>query len=683
MLSSRNKTLGILFLIAAAFFAYIYFYEVQYKQKAQETKNQAFKIFSPLKDKVKQITLKNSFGQWQWAKSGENWSFQKPMVTEADAAEVNRVLEDLYEVSFKEKVPHVKPSQLQNFGFFADSPKNTFIEFLAQDKPDGPTTSKTLLIGDNTPVQNKFYAMVFNTKYEGLPTFKDTDVPEVFITDKNIKTQLDKEMKAFRAKNLVSFRQPDVDTVTLVGRDNNSKYLLRRNNTSATETLISHIEWWGDRHFPADSTQVENVLSTLKNLKAQDFIDQEPTPAILQKYGLHLPDLTLTLTDKDKKSMVLAYRKDMQNITEGVVYVKGKNLLYRVKDADIQKLNLASHTLYMKKPFARLRLDSLLGVTFRYRGQDVLDISFDKKEKTWILAAKEKLANTPPVAIKDTKIKAFEETLNQLDIKEYKITPATPNLQSGWNMEVVFKFQNETRSLWYKPMSKDVVFGVPEYGLEMVAEKASLKNKFEPFFTYGYFYDPVKEDVKTEPIASNVSSSSTSEKKGAYKPMTKPLSDKIERPSKDWAKHLKSPEAILEVEGKGTVKIKLEVQKAPLTVSNFVNLATHKFYDGLTFHRVIKDFMAQGGDPNGTGTGGPGYKFEDETSNGLAHDRGVISMANSGPNTNGSQFFITFQPQPHLNGKHTVFGRVVEGLSVLDSIQQGDKIKSVKIVDPN
>ena len=131
---------------------------------------------------------------------------------------------------------------------------------------------------------------------------------------------------------------------------------------------------------------------------------------------------------------------------------------------------------------------------------------------------------------------------------------------------------------------------------------------------------------------------------------------------------------------KGVIELELYLQHAPKTVNNFVFLAGKGFYDGLSFHRVISNFMIQGGDPTGTGGGGPGYRFEDEVAeNPLKHEKGVISMANAGPNTNGSQFFITHAPQPHLNRKHTVFGKVVAGQDVVDSIQQGDKMEQVKI----
>jgi peptidyl-prolyl cis-trans isomerase B (cyclophilin B) len=131
---------------------------------------------------------------------------------------------------------------------------------------------------------------------------------------------------------------------------------------------------------------------------------------------------------------------------------------------------------------------------------------------------------------------------------------------------------------------------------------------------------------------------------------------------------------------KGIVELELYSEHAPKTVNNFVFLAREGFYDGVSFHRVISNFMIQGGDPTGTGSGGPGYSFEDEVEeNPLKHERGVISMANAGPNTNGSQFFITHSPQPHLNRKHTVFGKVVSSQDIIDSIRQGDIIERINI----
>lgn len=124
---------------------------------------------------------------------------------------------------------------------------------------------------------------------------------------------------------------------------------------------------------------------------------------------------------------------------------------------------------------------------------------------------------------------------------------------------------------------------------------------------------------------------------------------------------------------KGDFVIELFADKAPKTVNNFVFLARDGFYDGVTFHRVIRDFMAQGGDPTGTGTGGPGYKFADEFHPALKHSGpGILSMANAGPNTNGSQFFITHRATPHLDGKHAVFGKVSQGLDILLAIPDRD-----------
>jgi peptidyl-prolyl cis-trans isomerase B (cyclophilin B) len=131
---------------------------------------------------------------------------------------------------------------------------------------------------------------------------------------------------------------------------------------------------------------------------------------------------------------------------------------------------------------------------------------------------------------------------------------------------------------------------------------------------------------------------------------------------------------------RGTVVCELYAKDAPETVNNFVFLAREGFYDGTVFHRVIADFMIQGGDPTGTGRGGPGYKFADEVkNNSRRHAVGSLSMANAGPNTNGSQFFITHVATPWLDGKHTVFGQVTQGQDVVNAVQQGDTLTAVKI----
>ncbi len=135
---------------------------------------------------------------------------------------------------------------------------------------------------------------------------------------------------------------------------------------------------------------------------------------------------------------------------------------------------------------------------------------------------------------------------------------------------------------------------------------------------------------------------------------------------------------------RGNIVLDLFPQYAPKTVNNFVFLAKQGFYDDVTFHRVINNFMIQGGDPTGTGRGGPGYRFEDEVrDNPLKHETGVLSMANAGPDTNGSQFFITHAPQSHLDGRHTVFGKTAnkESMNVVNAIRQGDQIINVTITE--
>jgi peptidylprolyl isomerase len=150
-------------------------------------------------------------------------------------------------------------------------------------------------------------------------------------------------------------------------------------------------------------------------------------------------------------------------------------------------------------------------------------------------------------------------------------------------------------------------------------------------------------------------------------------------------------QAVIRMENGGEMRFRLFDDESPQTVNNFVFLANQGFYDGTTFHRVLADFMAQGGDPTGTGGGDPGYRFADETDNGLTFDRrGLLAMANSGPDTNGSQFFITFVPTPHLDGDHTIFGELIEGDDVLSGLTlrdpetattPGDTISEIVIIE--
>lgn len=166
------------------------------------------------------------------------------------------------------------------------------------------------------------------------------------------------------------------------------------------------------------------------------------------------------------------------------------------------------------------------------------------------------------------------------------------------------------------------------------------------------------------------------EKDGGKDHGKNPDKDNSDKPKKEAVHNLK---ARIDTD-KGVIELELFAAQTPMTVANFVNLAERGYYDGLNFHRVIGDFMIQGGCPQGTGTGDPGYRFPDEIDPKLKHSKpGILSMANAGPATNGSQFFITHVPTPHLDGRHTVFGQVTKGQDVVNSIAIGDKINQITI----
>ncbi|MBI4235857.1 MAG: peptidylprolyl isomerase [Chloroflexi bacterium] len=185
-----------------------------------------------------------------------------------------------------------------------------------------------------------------------------------------------------------------------------------------------------------------------------------------------------------------------------------------------------------------------------------------------------------------------------------------------------------------------------------------------PFLALLLVACPAAEPTPVPPRPLQATATPTPQR-GALPPMTWPAPPALQiDPTKTYTATL--------VTEAGDIVIALAADKAPNTVNNFVFLARQGFYDGTTFHRVIPGFMAQGGDRTGTGTGGPGYRFPDEFHPSLKHETGVLSMANAGPNTNGSQFFITYAPTPHLDGRHSVFGRVIRGMDVLGKVRPRD-----------
>ena len=161
-------------------------------------------------------------------------------------------------------------------------------------------------------------------------------------------------------------------------------------------------------------------------------------------------------------------------------------------------------------------------------------------------------------------------------------------------------------------------------------------------------------------------SDTTSETKATKAPKATETAEATKKPESKTTDTKGKHHAKIKVKDYGTIEVELDGDTAPITVANFIKLVNEKFYDGLTFHRIMSGFMIQGGDPTGTGMGGPGYKIDDEFGEGLQHDdEGVLSMANAGPNTGGSQFFITLAPTPWLNGHHAIFGKVVEGMDIV------------------
>jgi peptidyl-prolyl cis-trans isomerase B (cyclophilin B) len=673
MISKRFKSLGILICVGLFFGAYIYFYELDYKKKVGEEKERSQKLMHRVLDRANGFSIRNDYATLVFKAERESWVFQAPIQTEADKDSIDSLIKNIAELSFEKSVAVGTQDKLANFGFHLDATKDVYIRF--DLKPEGetsPPAQLTLVFGDNTPVDYNVYALVVPGSYEDF--LASPNVSKVYVVSRTGKNDINKEASAFRSKEIFKLFGEDIQEMALIaGPRNKEVFGLKRNPAPATTSLIKELKWWVHPAQPGNDETINDLVSAIKGLMVKDFIDQEPVVAVLNKFGLNAPDFKFKFNVKDTWT-TLHYKQDLKNKSDGIVWVEGRNLLYRVSDSDAKKLKVSQESLVLDQPFQKLRLKDLDSVSFKFKGQEMVSVDAKGSEPPqWMIRSGETTAPTD-IPIQDSPLKDLEKTLNRLKVTAYE--PLKDDRRDEWPYVAVLTLNGEDRELWYRDLGgSQVHMALPDQKLSLRVGKSEMAIPFASFFTYAYFHKPLepKADKENQPKNQEVTMH-------AQKPIQDPLVPKIEKPKAEWVKKIAPPvEAEFEINGKGKFRISLAVKEAPLTVSNFVNLASHKFYDGLTFHRVIQDFMAQGGDPDGNGTGGPGYKFEDEISSGLKHERGVISMANSGPNTNGSQFFITFGPQPHLDGKHTVFGKVTQGMEVVDTLQKGDVIKNVKI----
>ena len=505
-----------------------------------------------------------------------------------------------------------------------------------------------ILIGEDSPVDYQSYAQ---WAHENTP----------FMVSKTLKSVSNKKAAEFRNKKVFNANLADLKSIQILGKKNFSLELGEGG------------KWFiqtGKRKLLADKGASSDWLSSLNNIKALSFPENTKDKKNLEKYGLSNAGNKISfLTLKNEK-------------TDWVIS-KGKN----PKESKVYASNNKSETIYempssliseVNKDYADLRHKQLISLDknkiekMNYDSKD-LKISLHKLGDRWIGTHSFRNQKTEGTF----KAEAVQKMLNSLSLikadKFLEKSPREASLGIGKaKIEII------------EASSKAIVLEIGN----------KTPQKEYPLWAAN-FEDPILSPIAFEDLFSETPEKLLDKKEldksppaGASSVQGQKKLMKLEKSVNSVSELKKLPAPIVEKGAKYTVvfnfkngrklKGEFDSEKAPYTVSNFIHLARNHFYDGTVFHRVIRDFVLQGGDPTGSGRGGPGWMFDNED-NDLKHLRGSFSMAHAGRNTNGSQFFIVLQPQPHLDGVHTVFGRITEGLNELDLVKQGDQLATVEI----
>lgn len=505
-----------------------------------------------------------------------------------------------------------------------------------------------ILIGEDSPVDYQSYAQ---WAHEKTP----------FMVSKTLKTISNKKAVDFRNKKVFSLHLADLKSITVKGKK------------PFTLLLGEGGKWFaqvGKRNLLADTGLSSDWLNTLQNIKALSFAEETKDKKNLDKYGLSKTDNKITfVTLKNEKIEWLFSQQKTQNNSKTYAVSSTQETIYEMPSSLISEVNKDYADLRQKR-LITLEKDKIEKI--KYVSKE-LQIELQKEGTIW--------KGTHTLRSQKTqgtfKVDAVQKILNSLSLikgeRFVEKSPRDPSLAIGKAKIEITQAPNKTTSLEIGHKTPQKEFPLWEASFEdPILSSIAFDNLFAE--NPDTLLDKKELDKSPSPGASST--------KGQKKLM------KLEKSVNSVSELKKLPAPIVEKGAKYTVvfnfkngrklKGEFDSDKAPYTVSNFIHLARNHFYDGTVFHRVIRDFVLQGGDPTGSGRGGPGWMFDNED-NDLKHLRGSFSMAHAGRNTNGSQFFIVLQPQPHLDGVHTVFGRITEGLDELDLVKQGDQLATVEI----
>ncbi len=672
-MSRKNPLKGaFIALTAALILCALSYFVLKPRQEARQKENLTTGLlFNNIQRvKIDEFRFDNSNGSFdvkRKADAKETWFVTSRKAYDADTSSVDGLLSTI--LSSKKESTIANPNDLKALGL--EPPKYR----LALGSLDPKKPNHELWIGEDTPVDYLVYA-------------KWNDSPEVFVTSRSLRFGVDKKLEEIRNKKIlaVDFNQLAKIEMKIAKIDKNPPQVL---NFERDDKGVWKTSKTPNLNLTLDSAILNKLISSLNDTAVTGFVSENPVER-KAKFGFAYPLVSLTLTMANPKIPSITWALSMA--------------LDRASPGDKTKIPAKKEKYYL----ARLDKDSTfeVGETFKdnfkvdlfhFRPQEVLNLKksdvqvfsvqdglqsleFRLESGKWLVKGKTLKGEVSGVA-KVEYINGVLDQLSTLKPTEYfdGRTPFSLGLQKPLRI-VEFRGTQD---------GKDRTLGTLFFGKKLSQEKVVVRS--ESMDAAGAVVLKLDEVLSLNPdhfleaVAAPVAPAKPEavHAKQGVKIMLEPT---VKSP-----KEIKKlPAAIVKAAHKYTaemtmdngkkITITFDSEKAPYTVSNFLHLARNHFYDGVKFHRVIPDFVAQGGDPTGTGTGGPGYKFDNED-NDLKHKHGSISTAHVGRNTNGSQFFLVLKPQPHLDGVHTVFGEITEGLDTLDAIKPGDMMKTVKVFE--
>ena len=505
-----------------------------------------------------------------------------------------------------------------------------------------------ILIGEDSPVDYQSYAQ---WAHENTP----------FMVSKTLKSVSNKKAADFRNKKVFSSKLADLKSIQIQGK-----------KTFSLE-LGEGGKWFihsGKRKLLADTGAASDWLSTLNNIKALSFPEEVKDKKNLEQYGLSKAENKISfLSLKNEKTDWVISKVKNKKISKVYATSNKSDTIYEMPASLISEAD-KDYTDLRHKQLLSLDKDKIEKINYDSKE---LKISLEKEGTLWKGAHFFRNKKTEGTLKAD----AIQKILNSLSlIKAEKFIEKSPRETSL----AIGKAKIEISAATPKPIILEIGNKTPQK--EYPIWESSFEDPILSAIAFEELFSENPEKLLDKKELDKSPPAGASSAQGQKKIM------KLEKSVNSVSELKKLPAPIVEKGAKYAVvfnfkngrklKGEFDSDKAPYTVSNFIHLARNHFYDGTVFHRVIRDFVLQGGDPTGSGRGGPGWMFDNED-NDLKHVRGSLSMAHAGRNTNGSQFFIVLQPQPHLDGVHTVFGRITEGLNELDLVKQGDQLATVEI----